>query len=203
MVTSQIFSQLLNLKPGEQRSQSGVSWLEYEDLAARGEQQSLHLKISYLDGILEVMSPDIRHEAPKKRINILLEDYLLLKRIPYFAKGSADIRKPSQRSGKQPDESYCIGTSSDLDPPDLVLEVIHTSGTIKNLKENYRRLGVKEIWIWQNEKLSAYYLQGEEYYQTSSSKVLPELPLELLEKYAAREDILQARLEWREAIEER
>ena len=201
MVASQTLTQFLNLKPGEKRSQSGISWQEYELLASRGEQEFLNLKISYLDGILEVMSPDIRHEAPKKRINILLEDYFLLKRIPYCAKGSADIRNPSQRSGKQPDESYCIGTSISLDPPDLVLEVIHTSGTIKNLKENYRRLGVKEIWIWQNEKLTVYTLQDEQYSQTTSSKVLPEFPLELLEKYAAREDILQARLEWREAIE--
>lgn len=44
----------------------------------------------------------------------------------------------------EPDESYCFGTSKPI--PDLVIEVVLTSGHTQKLKR-YRALGIPEVWF--------------------------------------------------------
>lgn len=63
--------------------------------------------------------------------------------------------------------------------PDLAIEVISTSGSIKKL-EIYRKLAVREVWIWRRGKLTAYSLRGETYEPVSESRVLPGLNLQQL-----------------------
>ena len=61
--------------------------------------------------------------------------------------------------------------------PDLAIEVIWTSGGIKKL-EIYRKLGVREVWIWRHDKLTAYALRDEAYAPVNESLVLPGIDLE-------------------------
>ncbi|MFN5513709.1 MAG: Uma2 family endonuclease [Cyanobacteriota bacterium] len=51
---------------------------------------------------------------------------------------------------------YNIGAVKEI--PDLVIEVIVTSGNI-NILETYRRLGVPEVWFYQDSALTAYALK--------------------------------------------
>lgn len=57
--------------PEEKFVTSGVSWQMYEALLAKLEDNS-HYRVTYLDEILEIVSPSIRHENIKKRLAILL-----------------------------------------------------------------------------------------------------------------------------------
>lgn len=171
----------LNIKDAEQKSIiTGVSWEDYEQLLNRLG-NSLRYRITYLDGTLEIMSPSRRHEVNKKNIARLLEAYLNQAEIDYWGYGSTTFRKQNQKSGKEPDECYCIGTEKQF--PDIAIEVIVSSGGIDNL-EVYKRLEIKEIWFWQNDCLTIYYLnQKGEYQQQNQSVILPELDVNLLASY--------------------
>ena len=57
--------------PEEKFITSGVSWLHYEALLAKLEDNS-HYRVTYLDGILEIVSPSIRHENIKTNLGMLL-----------------------------------------------------------------------------------------------------------------------------------
>lgn len=55
--------------PEEKFVTSGVSWQMYEALLAKLEDNS-HYRVTYWDGILEIVSPSIRYENIKKRLAI-------------------------------------------------------------------------------------------------------------------------------------
>jgi Uma2 family endonuclease len=88
--------------------------------------------VNHLDGVLEIVSPSRRHEAGKTRIGTLLEIYFLEADLEYFPTGSTTFRDEVQQVGAEPDESYCIGTEKAF--PDLVIEVIVTSGGLGRLE---------------------------------------------------------------------
>jgi Uma2 family endonuclease len=163
----------------------GVSWHDYEVLLAkRGD--SPGCRVIYLDGVLEIVAPSRRHESGKTRIGTLLEIYFLETDTEYFPLGSATFRLQEQRGGAEPDESYCIGAEKAL--PDLAIEVVLTSGGINRL-EVYRRLGIQEVWFWQNDRFSLYHLREASpvqfahtygYEALTRSGLLPELDIEFL-----------------------
>ncbi|MBD2385924.1 Uma2 family endonuclease [Cylindrospermum sp. FACHB-282] len=197
MVLLQELSELLQAKdPEERQTITGVSWESYEALL-NDLGDSLQYRVTYLDGVIELVSPNYRHEKDKKRIGSLLEIYFQEKRIRYFPLGSKTFRKQSKKGGVEPDESYCIGTEKEF--PDLAIEVIITSGGIDKL-EVYQRLGVKEVWFFQNNQFKIHHLRGESYEQVTKSELLPNLDLTMLAQYTIAEDPLDAALEFREKI---
>lgn len=176
---------------------SGVSWEQYEafldDLG-----DSLRYRVTYLDGILELVSPNRRHETNKTIIGSLIEDYLKEKRIRYFPLGSTTFRKQEKTGGAEPDESYCIGIDKEF--PDIAIEVVETSGGINKL-EVYRRLGVREVWFFKNNRFEIYELQGETYEQIAQSQVLP-LDLTILADCVMASDPLEGAIAFREKVRE-
>ncbi|MBD2124998.1 Uma2 family endonuclease [Microcoleus sp. ZQ-A2] len=191
--------------PEERFTTSSVSWQIYEALLTKLENNS-HYRITYLDGVLEIVSPSARHEKLKKRLATLIEFYLIKKRIRHTPMGSTTIRNKLKKAGAEPDEGYCIGEEKNI--PDLAIEVIITSGSIDKL-ETYRRLGVAEVWLWEINRLKLYHLREETptvflsthgYEQIKSSELLPELDLSLLEQCALISDQIQAIDEFEQGI---
>ncbi|MEH2055603.1 MAG: Uma2 family endonuclease [Nostoc sp.] len=183
--------------PEEKFITSGVSWQMYEALLAKLEDNS-HYRVTYLDEILEIVSPSLRHENIKKRLAILIERYLYLKRIRFNPMGSSTIKKQLKQAGVEPDECYSLYEQKNI--PDLAIEVNITSGSIDKL-ELYRRLGVAEVWIWQFNRLRLYHLREETpsefletygYEEIKSSELLLELNIDLLEKCIQISDEIQA-----------
>ncbi len=191
-------SELAALEDPEERFvTTGVNWQMYETLLAKLEDNS-HYRITYIDGILEIVSPSIRHENLQKRLAILIERYLYLKRIRFSPMGSSTIKKQLKQAGVEPDECYSIGEKKNI--PDLAIEVIITSGSIDKL-EIYRRLGVSEVWVWQINRLKLYHLREETpsqfldtygYEQITASELLPELRIALLEECVQISDDIEA-----------
>src|SRR5262245_65853858 len=58
--------------PEEKFLTTGVSWNQYEDLLTKLGDRSRY-RVTYLEGVLEIMSPSRRHEVWKKHISRLLE----------------------------------------------------------------------------------------------------------------------------------
>jgi Uma2 family endonuclease len=152
------------------------------------------------------MSPSRRHESRKTRIGDLLFIYFLEADINYFPFGSTTLRPEEKSGGTEPDEAYCIDTDKEF--PDLAIEVIVTSGGINKL-EVYRRLNVKEVWFWQNDRFSLYYLREETpvqfvpncgYEPIARSAILPNLDIELLAEYIQYSNSLTATKEFRQRL---
>ena len=182
-----------------------VSWEYYETLLTQlGD--SLEFRLTYLDGILEVMSPSRNHERIKTLIGDLLLIYFLETDTEYYPTGSMTLRNPEQRGGTEPDESYCIGTNKEI--PDLAIEVVITSGGINRL-EVYQRLGVREVWFWQNNRFLVYHFRSEnveQFQQTSgyelinSSEILPDINLTILAEYVQHPNPLVAVKSFRKTL---
>ncbi len=200
-MTSAILSEFFQLKlktsdPEERFLTSGVSWQAYESLLTSLGNSSSY-RLAYLSGILEIMSPSRSHELDKKAIGRLLEAYLEENRIRFWGLGSTTFRKEDKQAGKEPDECYCIGTDKDI--PDLAIEVIYTSGGVDILKI-YQRLGVREVWFWQNQQFKVYCLQDNNYQEKNQSQLLPDLDLALMAQYVTVNDPLEAIIQWRQQV---
>jgi Uma2 family endonuclease len=176
-----------------------VSWEQLEQLDATLEGTGAHL--SYLDGILEIMSPlSDDHEDAKSTVSTLLEVYLREKQIRFYIRGSATLGKRENRTRREPDESYNFGTKKSI--PDLIIEITVTSGGINKL-EIYKRLRIPEVWFWEDGLLSVYCLQGEEYQKVTKSSLVPDLDLELFAHYSRMADQYDAVNEFSQMIREK
>lgn len=156
----------------------GVPWAHYEALLAlRGDAPVP--RMSYLEGAMELMSPSKDHWRIKSYIGRLVETYALERGIDLSPYGAWTLKEAPKHAGVEPDECYLIGSDQDRDTPDLVIEVIWTSGGIDKL-EAYRRLGVREVWFWRQGAIEVYALDAEEYQHRASSIALPGLDLATL-----------------------
>jgi Uma2 family endonuclease len=150
-----------------------VSWQAYEALLAwRGD--SSHPRMTYLEGVLELMSPARSHEIMKKRLARLLEAWAEEKGIAIDGAGSWTVKDPSVERGAEADECYVLGNAEKAERPQIAIEVVWTRGGIKKL-EVWRKLGVAEVWIWQKGALTFHLLHGERYAKAPRSGLLPSL----------------------------
>ena len=167
----------------------GMAWADYH-MFGKAAVRWGGVRVSYLDGTLELMFPSFEHELRKSRIGGLLEMYLERRQIHFYEHGSATLKKELKQAGKEPDESYCLHRQNKI--PDLAIEVAITGGGIDTL-EIYRRWKIAEVWIWQRDHLKVFLLEDDAYAPKTASRWLPELDLKLLATCVLIEDGLEAR----------
>jgi Uma2 family endonuclease len=160
-----------------------VPWSTYVML--RDTLDSSGVRMTYLKGALEIMSPSKAHEVSKKQIARLLELFCLERDIPLFGYGSTTFRREEKERGLEPDECYSRG--SDRDVPEVALEVVVTHGSIDKL-EVYRGLGVREIWVFESGAFRVLTLRGEAYERVDASEVFPEADLARIAHFAGQPD---------------
>lgn len=177
---------------------NNISWQIYENLLADLEHNS-YLRITYLEGTLEIMSPSRRHEFIKTNIGRLLEAYFEETRTRFYGLGSTTFRQETVARGIEPDECYYINCEKQV--PDIAIEVVVTSGGINSL-EVYKGLQVPEVWFWQDNYFSLYYLDNKHYQLLSNSRFFPQLNLSLLADYVISPEPLDAVIEFRQRIRE-
>ena len=164
------------------------SWQDFKAIQGVMEQQS-GLRMTYLDGVIEFMTLGEYHETIKSMIAILLGIYFWQQGIQFIPVGSATRESKEKSVSFEPDESYYLGEKKEH--PDLAIEVNVTSGSPQKL-EKYQRLGIREVWMWQAEKLVIYVLEGDRYQETPTSKLLPNLDIALLEECVMMPSRLEA-----------
>src|SRR5262245_60318763 len=108
---------------------SNVPWSTY--VVLRDSLASSGIRMTYLVGELEIMSPSREHEVGKKQVARLLELFCLERDVPLFGYGSTTFRKEEKERGLEPDECYCRGEGRDV--PDIAIEVIVTHGSLDKL----------------------------------------------------------------------
>ncbi len=137
------------------------------------------VRITYLDGVIEFMTLGEYHETIKSMIAILLGIYFWQEGIEFCPVGSATRESKEKSVSFEPDESYYLGEKKEH--PDLAIEVNVTSGSSQKLAK-YQRLGIQEVWMWQDAKLVIFSLDGDRYQEIPTSQLLPKLDIALLEE---------------------
>jgi Uma2 family endonuclease len=160
-----------------------VPWSTY--VVLRDTVDSPGVRMTYLEGWLEITSPSRTHEVGKTQIARLLELFCLERDIPLYGYGSTTFRKEEKQRGLEPDECYSRG--QDKDVPDFALEVVVTASAIDKL-EVYRGLGIRELWLFEAGAFRVLTLSGESYAPIERSQVLPELDLARLAEYVTWSD---------------
>jgi Uma2 family endonuclease len=174
----------------------GISWEKFKAIEAQL-QDNRDVRLSYLSGVLEIMSPiGEEHEDIKSTLDLLLEAYMREKGIRFYRRGGFTLEAPGYASGT-PDESYSIGSKKEV--PDIVIEIIITSGTI-NRRELYKPKKVPEIWFWKSNQLKVFHLNEGEYEEISRSPFFPDLDLALLLRYIGHPDQYDAVQEFQSKI---
>ena len=162
---------------------TNVPWSVYVML--RDSLDSPGLRMTYLKGDLELMSPSKLHEVNKTQIARLLELFCLERDIPLFGYGSTTFRREDAERGLEPDECYSRGRERDV--PEVALEVVVTHGTIDKL-EVYRGLGIRELWVFESGAFRVLSLRGDAYARIDASEVFPEVDLTRIAHFAVQDD---------------
>jgi Uma2 family endonuclease len=160
-----------------------VDWNGYQQLLAMRGESSVP-RITYLEGLAELMSPSRYHELDKTCFARLLETWSEIANVPLEGYGSWTLEDEKADRGAEADECYTVRrvVKSDDDRPDVAIEVVWTSGGIDKL-EVYRKLGVREVWFYERGTLRFFALRREVddvYREISRSELLPELPIDVL-----------------------
>jgi len=187
--------QVEQFAPSESIVLKNIPWALYE--ALRDVEENWHLKMTYDDGVLELMSPSAKHETLKTRIGRLIEVLTEELRIPIECFGSTTWKRPMGCRGLEADTCYYIrnepsvrgkeDVDQDVDPPpDLAIE-IEVSREAVAKEPIYAGLRVAEIWRCGDKSLRCFHLAaGGEYIEHEMSLNLPFLRVADLLPFLAR-----------------
>lgn len=178
---------LLTIAPGTSLLLENVSWQAFEKLLLDlGETRAA--QVAYDQGMLEIMAPLPRHEYYKEAVGILVQDLADELDLDYETLGSTTWKRQDVLGGVEPDNCFyfqnepLIRGKLDLDltrdpPPDLALEIDITSKSLDRMAI-YARLGVPEVWRYENGVLKIYQLQEQQYLETNTSLAFPMFPVQ-------------------------
>lgn len=155
---------------------TGACWLDYQKF----DQENSGYHVSYLDGEIIIVSPGRNHERIVETINRLIVAYCEKYQISDFPFGQTRLVVPG-KAGREPDIAYAFNFDKQL--PDLVVEVIFSSGDVERLKTSYKDIGIAELWIWKNNQITFYSLESDGYIIINSSKILSGIESKSLVKY--------------------
>ncbi len=121
------------------------------------------------------------HELDKTRLARLIETWAYERGVALEGSGSWTVKNRRKKRGAEADESYVVGPHDPdtIEAPHIAIEVIWTSGGIDKL-EVWRKLGVREVWIWKEGALTFHVRDGDRYRERERSELLPELDPALL-----------------------
>ena len=173
---------------------SSVGWQTYLSLV----EESDHAggRMTFDQGVLEIMSPLMPHESGKRLIGRMIEMFTLIRGIDIRSAASTTFRRTDLQRGFEADESYYIQCSElirgkheiDLSidpPPDLVIEVEMTRSSINKLRL-FSSMGIPEIWRYDGKTIWIGCLQNGTYAESGVSGVLPGFPIGLAKELLTR-----------------
>jgi Uma2 family endonuclease len=177
----------------------GVTFREYVILRELLDTRSL--RMTYCEGVLELMTTSRMHELWKKTVARLVETYAFLTRLPLIGYGSTTFKREATLRGAEADECWCVGRiMKEGETPDIVLEVIVTNPILDKLHV-YEGLEVPEVWLWREGKFELYRRRAEGGYDVvDRSALVPSLDFALVAPFAGREDQDVALREFAEVV---
>ena len=168
--------------PSSQVLLSNVSWTTYQSLI-RDLESEPGKRLTYDQGVLEIMVPLPPYESYKTLLGRMVEVTTEETETEIRSLGSTTWNREDLRKGLEADECYYIQNelavrgrdAIDLmtdPPPDLAIEVDITSSSMDRMAI-YRALGVPEVWRFDGEALTVYWLVDGAYCERERSRALP------------------------------
>lgn len=181
------------LSPGSAMTITGLSWQHYQLLLAElGDNRATRL--AYSDGVLEIRMPGQLHEI----INRLLSKIIFALAEGFGQEivdmGSTTWNRSDLDKGIEPDSCFFIQHADQvqgLNPeipaglaPDLAIEVDIASTSDKKLSI-YQRLGVPEVWVYRQGKISLWDLREAQMRQVENTLAFPTISAAQLQSWIA------------------
>ena len=172
-----------------------IPWETYKTL--RNVEVNNHVRMDFHDGVLELMSPQYRHDKSASRLDWLILTVAEVFAIPCFCSRATTFQRkgegPTGGVGKEADTSFyfahapAIRGKDEIDlsidpPPDLAIEVDNTSESESKLPI-YAILGVPEVWLYDVGTRSLEFRKRQpdgSYSLTNRSESLPMLTPQLV-----------------------
>ncbi|QDT36481.1 Uma2 family endonuclease [Stratiformator vulcanicus] len=162
----------------------GIPWETY--VALREMPENFHVRMTYDDGMLELMSPKKPHGRPWKTLSMFVAVYCEEWDIPQVSFADLTLQLEKTKKGAEPDDCFYIGESVELGmdeerpaedpPPDLMIESDWTSSS-KSRLQLYAKLKIPEVWRWKRETLEILRLSTAGDYEPSElSQILSGFP---------------------------
>lgn len=169
-----------------------ISWETYERLLREvGER---HVRMTYDNGDLEIMTLSLAHENAGERLAALILLLALELGIRFTPGGSTTLRRKLRRKGLEPDKCFWFQHELAMrgktkwkakkdPPPDLALAIDITRSSL-NRAAIYAALLVAEVWRYNGKSLKVYRLNDAGAYQVAAqSGLFPFLPIEELTRF--------------------
>jgi Uma2 family endonuclease len=179
---------ITDIRQAESRSLlNGIRWETYQALV-KDLAENPSKKLTYNQGILEIMTPLPEHELNKRFLGRIVETTTEVLGLEVYSLGSTTWSREDLQRGIEPDECYYITNEAivrgklDFDlnidlPPDLAIEVDITSSSLDRLSI-YASLGIGEVWRFDGKNMFIHVLQNGAYQLQDRSSVLSVLSKE-------------------------
>lgn len=176
-----------------------ISWHTYEQLLAEmGDNRTIRL--CYDRGLLEIMTPLLDHENPKRILEKFVDALAEEGNIEILSVGSTTLKRPDLAKGAEPDSSFYIQNErlvkgkSRIDlttdpPPDLVIEIYVSSSSVDR-EGIYAAMGVPEIWRCDRGVVKFLQLEAGKYIMVERSLAFPLLSVTELTKFFSQSQTL-------------
>jgi len=159
-----------------------ISWEGYERLLS-GLGDDTHVRLTYDNGRLEIMSPSDKHEYLKSLLGHLMGVLTEELDLKYISIGSTTLRRDQALQGTEPDDCFYIANADHVigkgeinlsvdPPPDLAVE-IDISNRSQTKFPIYASLGVPEIWQYKDGQTRFYRLTEKGYQEVPASEIFP------------------------------
>lgn len=175
-----------------------VRWETFVELA--DQRRGSVPRMTYDEGVLELMSPRRQHENIGSLIGRMVETFTEVHAIEIQTVASTTFKRKDLKKAFEADESYYIQHAEQIrvkdevdlfidPPPDLVIEVEITTSAIRKLKL-FAAMGVPEVWRHDADRLQMYRLEGTHYEPIESSVALPGLTARMIDSFVERRFVL-------------
>jgi len=186
------------LHPSEQITQRvilrHVSWETYERLLSEHEDCSSP-RFTYDRGVLEIMSPSIKHERLNRSIATICEVIAEELHIELDNAGSTTFKREDLARGFEPDSCFYVRNVErvrDRDqidltvdpPPDLVIEIDISRSSLDRFPI-FANIGVPEVWRYDGTHLTIFALRAGTYQVLEASAVFPGVTSQIISQFIA------------------
>jgi Uma2 family endonuclease len=169
-----------------------VSWETYEHLLSDLADCSAP-RLTFDQGVLEIMSPTAEHEEYNRTLAALVEFVATELRINIRRLGSTTFRREDLVKGFEPDTCFyvqsvpCIRGKRRIElpqdpPPDLLIEIDISSSSLDRFPL-FAQVGVPEVWRYDGSRVQFLRLTGEQYLEVPQSLAFPILTSQVVTRF--------------------
>ncbi len=170
----------IELMPGSAIRLTDITWESYLALL-QDLMDNRASRIAYSEGVLELRMPSQLHEVINRVLAAIIHTLAEELGLDFNDLGSVTLNRADLAKGVEPDSCFYIQnveagqgiSDSGLVslPPDLAVEVDIANKSDSKLRI-YQAMGVPEVWLYQQNRVTILWLEGDSYVEKLTSRSL-------------------------------